>query len=336
MSQPPTMRDVAQAAGVSKALVSIIFRGAPGASEETRARVFAVAEQLGYRTNRSASLLKLRRSRHLGVTMWVRNGFHGELVETLQAAADQAGYQVVLGVVTATHHEERAIATLQEYRCESLVLLGSQLPRAQLHRLAASVPVTLVGGRAPTPGGSGLGVVRAADDRGVGLVVDHLVELGHSRIAHLDGGRGVIATDRRKGYRAAMRRHGLAAEVRVVPGGPEERDGWDATERLLADGRLPSAVTVFNDHCALGVIARLDRAGIRVPEEVSVTGYDDTPVARYASVHLTTVNQQPALQAEWAVRTTVGRLEGSTEPPRELVVQPLLVPRGTSGPARTR
>ena len=344
MSQPPerrtapTMRDVAREAGVSKALVSIVFRGVPGASEETRARVFDVAERLGYRTNRTASLLKLHRTRHLGVTMTVRNAFHGELVEGIQEAADEAGYEIVLSVVTDSHDEDRAVQTLQEFRCESLILLGSQLGQPELSRLAGLVPVVLVGRRttaARTP--EGLDVVRTADDRGLGLVVDHLAGLGHSRIFHIDGGHGVIAADRRRGYRTAMRRHGLESQVQVVAGGRGEREGWAAAEELLTgagEAGLPTAVTAFNDHCALGVIARLVRAGVRVPEEVSVTGYDDSPVARYAAVDLTTVNQEPAAQARWAVRAAVDRLEGLVAEPRQLVLQPSLVIRGTSGPER--
>ena len=121
----PTMADVAAAAGVSKALVSIVFRGAPGASQATRERVFRAAEQLGYRTNRTASLLKLHRTRHLGVTMNVRSAFHAELVEGIQEAADREGYQIVLSTITANHDERRAIETLLEFRCESLILLGS-------------------------------------------------------------------------------------------------------------------------------------------------------------------------------------------------------------------
>ena len=124
-SRGPTMRDVAEAAGVSKALVSIVFRGVPGASDETRARVFAAAERIGYRANRTASMLALRRTRHLGVAMHLRNAFHAELVEAIQAAADEAGYEIVLSIVTDRHDEARAVETLLEFRCEALILLGS-------------------------------------------------------------------------------------------------------------------------------------------------------------------------------------------------------------------
>jgi DNA-binding LacI/PurR family transcriptional regulator len=329
---PPTMADVAAAAGVSKALVSIVFRGAPGASDATRARIFQVADQLGYRTNRTASLLKLRRTRHLGVTMSVRNAFHAELVESIQEAADREGYQIVLSIVTGSHDERRAIETLLQFRCESLILLGSELAKPALDDLAASVPLVSVGRRVGT---DSVDVVRAADDKGLRLVVDHLVGLGHANIAHVDGGQHAISADRRRGYRNAMRRHGNADHVRVVAGGPTEADGWRAAEDLLRLDQLPTAVTIFNDHCAVGLIDRLTRAGIAVPDAVSVTGYDNTPIAQFAAINLTTVSQEAHTLAEWAVRAAIERLDGAREEARESILQPRLVVRGSTGPARS-
>src|ERR1700753_1469390 len=184
--KPPTIRDVAQVAGVSTALVSVVFRGVPGASEETRARVCAAAEQIGYRANRTASLMKLRRTMHLGVTLKVSNAFQAELVEHIQAAAAAAGYEIVPSLVTATHDEGQAALTLLGFRCESLILLGSQLPPARLRELAREVPLILVGRLAEL---DNVAVVRSADYRGQALVVDHLAGLGHRDIVHVDRGR---------------------------------------------------------------------------------------------------------------------------------------------------
>jgi DNA-binding LacI/PurR family transcriptional regulator len=329
---PPTMADVAAAAGVSKALVSIIFRGAPGASDATRARIFQVADQLGYRTNRTASLLKLRRTRHLGVTISVRNAFHAELVESIQEAAAREGYQIVLSIVTGSHDEHRAVETLLEFRCESLILLGSDLAKPELEDLASSVPVVLVGRRVST---DSVDIVRTADDRGVRLVVDHLVGLGHRNIAHVDGGQHTISADRRRGYRTAMRRHGNTDRVQVLAGGRTEADGWRAAEDLLRLDRLPTAVTAFNDHCAVGLIDRLTRAGIAVPEVVSAAGYDNAPIAQFAAINLTTVSQEAQAHAQWAVRAAIERLDGAREEARESILQPRLVVRGSTGPARS-
>ena len=325
----PTMADVAIAAGVSKALVSIVFRGAAGASEATRARVFQAAEQLGYRANRTASLLKLHRTRHLGVTMNVRNAFHAELVEGIQEAADREGYQIVLSTVSGSHDERRAIETLLEFRCESLILLGSELGNPTLDDLAANVPIVLVGRRVAT---DSVDVVRTADDKGLGLIVDHLVALGHLDIAHIDGGRHAISADRRRGYRTAMRRNHEAHHVRVVAGGSGELDGRRAAEELLRGDQLPTAVTTFNDHCAVGLIDRLARAGVAVPDAISVAGYDNAPISQYAAINLTTVSQEGPAQAQWAVRAAVERLEGIRQETRESILEPRLIVRGSTGP----
>jgi DNA-binding LacI/PurR family transcriptional regulator len=331
--KPLTIRDVARAAGVSTALVSIVLRGAPGASEETRARVFAVAEQLGYRANRTASLMKLRRTKHLGVTLNVRSTFHAELVENIQAAAAWSGYEIVLSMVTAEHDEGRAIETLLGFRCESVILLGSQLPVPRLRELARELPLVLVGRRVEL---GNVDVVRSADHRGQGLIVDHLAGLGHRDIVHVDGGHQPISALRRQGYRAAMRRYGLGDHARAVTGGDAERDGHRAAAELLKR-ELPTAVCAFNDHCALGVIDAFAKAGVRVPGDCSVTGYDNSPVAQLTAIDLTSVSQEAAMLAQSAVRAAVDRLEGHVAGTTDTVLEPRLVIRGsTSPPSRER
>ena len=325
-SHRPTMRDVAEAAGVSRALVSIVFRGAPGASEQTRARVLEVADRLGFSPNRSASLLKLHRNHHLGLTMNIRSTFHAELVESIQAAADAAGYEVVLSAVSPERPEARAVATLLDFRCEALLLLGTTLDQQALLDLGRRVPVVLVGG-ARARGATD--VVRSADDRGSGLVVDHLVGLGHRRLAHVDGGRTLPSTERRRGFRRALVRHGLPEPV-VLTGGIDEGAGARAAEQLLGGGPLPTAVTTFNDRVAIGLVERLARAGVRVPDDVSVAGYDDTAFAALLAVDLTSVNQDAAAQGSGAVDVAVERLDGGRTEAVERVFEPRLVVRGST------
>lgn len=325
--RPPTIRDVAREAGVSTALVSVVFRGVPGASEETRARVFAAAGRIGYRANRTASLMKLRRTMHLGVTMQVRSSFHAELAEHIQAAAAGSGYEIVPSLVTATHDEGRAVETLLGFRCESVILLGSQLPAARLRELARELPLVLVGRLEEL---DNVAVVRSADYRGQALVVDHLAALGHRDIVHVDGGNQPISALRRRGYRAAMRRHGLSGHARVVTGGLSEPDGQRAVAELLRKDQLPTAICAFNDHCALGVMDALSKAGVRVPGDCSVTGYDDSPLAQLRAIDLTSVSQEAALLAQAAVDAAASRLEGRITGATDTVLEPRLVTRGSS------
>ena len=325
----PTMQDIADHVGVSKALVSLVFRNAPGPSAETRKRVLAAADELGYRVNRAAALMTARRSHLIGVMANIRSTFHAELVEDIVAEADRYGYEVVLGAVTPTHAEPAVVETLLSFRCEALILLGPEIGDAAVTELARRVPVVVVGRRMS---GSTVDVVRTADGRGIGQVVDHLVELGHRRISHLSGGGGTIPADRRAGYVRAMKRHGLSDAIDIVDGDFTERSGMLAAQELLRRRRRPTAVCAANDQSAIGLLDQLLRAGVDVPGDIAVAGYDDSTLARLAHIDLTTVSQEPRQQAECAVRAVVERLDENRQDRLDVLLEPRLVVRHTTAP----
>jgi DNA-binding LacI/PurR family transcriptional regulator len=225
------------------------------------------------------------------------------------------------------------VRSLLQDRCEALILLGPQGPTSDLADLAARLPVVVV---ARAVRHRAVDVVRTADDEGLHQAVDHLVAVGHRRIAHIDGGRAPGAADRRRGYRQAMRRHGLDAGARILPGGLTEDDGAAAARALLdtpAEQR-PTAVIVFNDRCATGVLDVLHRAGLTVPGDISVIGYDDSRLARLSHVDLTTVAQDAEQMTTLAVTRAIDRLNGTPVGHRELVIPPRLVVRGTTTAVR--
>jgi DNA-binding LacI/PurR family transcriptional regulator len=334
----PRLADVAARAGVSPGLVSLVLRSQPGPSAATRERVLAVARDLGYRADRTASLLARRRSRHLGVLMDVRNTFHADLVTHLDAAATSLGYDLVLSTLTPTRDERRAVETLLDFRCEALILLGPEVPAARLNALGTELPVVVIGRRVQS---AAVDVVRAADDQGVAQSVGHLAGLGHRDIAFVDGGRGTIAADRRRGYRQAMRELGLSSHIRIIPGDHTEEAGIGAAAELLreppmagpvaGDRAPPTAVVASNDRCAVGLLDALARRGVLVPDALSVAGYDDSALARLAHVDLTSVSQDAPRQAREAVALAVDRLEAGRTTARELVLPPRLVIRSTTG-----
>src|SRR5437588_6869879 len=176
----PTMQDVATQAGVSRALVSLVFRGRPGASEQTRERVFRVADELGYRPDTAPRLLARSRSGAIGVVVTMHNLFHADLVDSLYSVAEQLGYDILLSATAPTRDERRAVEALLGHRCEGLILLGPTLTPADLADVAKQAATVVVGRRLP-----GVAAVHAAEAHGVRQVVDHLVELGHRDIAHL-------------------------------------------------------------------------------------------------------------------------------------------------------
>jgi DNA-binding LacI/PurR family transcriptional regulator len=313
---------------VSPATVSLVLRGVAGPSAATRERVLAAAARLGYRPDRAASLLASRRSRLIGVVLDIANPFHAQVVEDVQEAADRHGYDLLLSAVTRGRDERRAVETLLDSRCEALLLIGPETPAEQLAALDRQIPVVAVGRPVPS---AKVDVVRAADDEGVALAVDHLAELGHRHITYVDGGAGAIPTLRRRGYQRAMRAHGLGDGIRVVRGGNTEESGATAAQAVLGGGPAPTAVLTFNDRAAMGLLDALVRAHVDVPEAVSVIGYDDSPFARLAHVGLTTVSQNTPELTEHAVAAAIERLDGGRTEHREVVVSPRLVVRATTG-----
>lgn len=323
----PRLEDVAARVGLSTASVSLVLRGVAGPSERTRQRVLKAAADLGYQVDRTASMLASRRTRLLGVMVDIHSPFHAELVEHLHTAAEEVGYDLVLSTQTRTRDEHTAVEALLAFRSEALILLGPTAPAEVLAAFDSKAPVIVVGRRIAD---AGLDVVRTADDDGVGQVVDHLVGLGHSAITYVDGGKGVIATDRRRGYRTAMRRHGLHAYIRVLHGDNTEAAGERAARNILDGGDLPTAVVAFNDQSAIGLLAALARAGVSVPGKVSVAGYDDDTLSRLSCFNLTTVSQGALEQARHAVTAALERLDQGRTEPREVVLTPHLVVRGTT------
>jgi DNA-binding LacI/PurR family transcriptional regulator len=381
----PTLEDVAAHAGVSRALVSIVIRGTAGASEATRERVLASAAALDYRPDPRAQLLARRRTRLIGTSFGAHYPFHADILEGIYLAAEPAGYDIALSAHTPSRDEHRAVESLLDYRCEALILVGPQVSESRLAELSGRLPVVVVGRHVRD---RSVHVVRTDDEAGVRAAVAHLIELGHRDIVHVDGGRAPGAAERRRGYRAAMRSHGLDERVRIVRGGLTEEHGAAAAQTLMAGGEvhaaatrtatrtaktrlvggelravatrstdtgpagvelraagtrptkaavardepLPTAVVAFNDRCAVGVMDTLARAGVRVPEDVSIVGFDDDRLSRLPHVNLTTVAQNASRIAAQAVNTAVALLDGGAEAEREVVIPPQLTVRGTTGP----
>ena len=319
----PTLEDVAARAGVSRALVSLVIRAVPGASAQTRDRVLQAAAEIGYRPDARARLLARNRSRLLGVVYDVRHAFHAELVDGLYAAAERAGYELFLSGLTPSRDDMHALETILDFRCEALILLGPETP---VPSLAGRLPVVVIGWRVREPS---VDVVRTADDLGLRQAVDHLVGLGHQEIIHIDGGSGPVSAARRRGYRTAMRRHGLGECVRVIPGGQTEEAGATAARLLLAEGSLPTAIIAYNDDSALGLFDSFIRASVAVPDDVSIVGYDDSWLSRLSNINLTTVGQDAQHMADLAVDRAVARVEGHVAD-GEIVLPPYLVVRGTT------
>ncbi|WP_219717585.1 LacI family DNA-binding transcriptional regulator [Zhihengliuella halotolerans] len=323
-SARPTIIDVARAAGVSKSLVSSALRGDPGVSAASRERVLAAAGRLGYRKNGWAQRLVSGRSNLIGVLLTdLRNAYHTDIVNGIEDAAAAAGYGVLLSHgrrdrdVLLTHAEE-----LLDVGVDGVVAITSHLPPADLQRLADRAPVVVVGRPAAVP--AGVGWVSNDDEAGARLAVDHLAARGHERIAFLTASDRPAAAARRGSYRQRI------AELAARPREYDARTG--DVEALLADVRTPdgpTAVFAANDRVAARLLGGAIDAGLTVPGDLAIVGYDNTELAGLLRPSLTSIDQP---------RTSMGRdamaqlaaLIGGGEPGRE-VAAPSLVARASTG-----
>ncbi|MFN0282518.1 MAG: LacI family DNA-binding transcriptional regulator [Kineosporiaceae bacterium] len=333
MRREPTMADIAARLGVSRQLVSLALRGAPGASTDTRRRVLEAAAELGYRPHAGARTMRQSVSRHLGVVFTPTNMPETDIVEGIYAAAAARGYNVLLSAQTPGRSTEIAVDELLGYRCAAVVVVGPQATPASLGHMARRSPVPLVAVGAGDRG-RWFDVVRSAGDLGIAAAVRHLAALGHRRISYVDPESMRPAALRLKGYLAATAELGLQQDVLTVTGDYIEEAGAEAGRRLIGRRGLPTAVVVGNDQAALGLLLVLERAGIRVPEQVSVTGYDDARLAGISAVALTTLRQDPLFIGAAAVEAAVRRIRTPALRPALAVVDPTLVVRGSTGPPR--
>jgi DNA-binding LacI/PurR family transcriptional regulator len=326
------MSDVAAAAGVSRQLVSLVLRGSPGPSEESRARVLAAAAELGFRPNASARLLRQSRTRLIGVLFAARNSFQARVVERLLERAADLGFGVVLGPVTDHRTTEVVVRQLLEHRVEALACFNPDPTSPALRQALELMPMIWLGERTAEPRAD---VVRTDDDTGLRLLVEHLVGLGHREIVYAGGLDGSVGRDRAAAYRSAMATCGLAERIDVVEVGFGEEDGARAAAVLLTRPELPTAVIGCSDHCGAGLIAALGRAGISVPGQVSVTGYDDSDIAATSYNDLTAVRQDVDLTVDATLSAIMRRLEDPAAPPRETATLATLTIRSSTGPVRS-
>lgn len=334
----PTIFDVAALAGVSKSTVSNVVRGTDGVSERTRARVERAIEILGYRPNALARQFVRQRTTILGVLVGdLDNPFYGDIAKRLERVAFENGYTTMFCNIEG-QDEDFALSRVEallEQRPAAIVFLAffgrSPDIQAALH---ASVPVVFAGLREDW-GDS----VSVSNSQGGALATQHLIDLGHRRIAYvttpsLEQRAGQA---RHRGYQSALRAAGARhlPPIHWEPG--SERARMRGREVALRDqlGGADGATAVFcsNDIGAIAMLEYADRHGIRVPEDLSVVGFDDVHLASLARISLTTVRQPLDEIATEAVELVLARLDGSLEgPPRHVRVSPSLVVRSSTAP----
>ena len=332
-----TMRDVARATGVSQSTVSRVLSGAPTVvpiAPETRERVAAAARRLGYRPNPLARGLRGARTMLLGVIVReITDPFFAGAVDAVSTEAGRRGYNVVLGTAHARADEAIALwAVLEARHCDAIVLLGDMRdqPRLIEDLRNSHVPfVALWEGSRPT----GIASVSVNNRAGIEAIMSHLLALGHRRISFVGGRRLGDIAEREEAFADAVARSGEPLRkgyVRSTTNHPA--GGREALRALLRLTEPPTAVVFATDVLAMGALYEAYEQGLRVPRDISITGFDDIPQAAYAVPALTTVRMPVQEMVASAVAMVIdhqNELEAELSHP---ILEPSLVVRDSTAP----
>lgn len=334
----PTIADVAKRAGVSKGAVSFALNGRPGVGEETRQRILAVAKELGWRPDPRAKAFSERRAQSVGLILarpaeqLGTDPYFGQLLAGIELVLAERGYTLVLSIREPGPDELAAYRQLtDEGRIDGAILVdpeGNDARFALLDELGLPA-VALAGPQDHLPVPS----IGADEEPAVRSAVAHLVDLGHRHIAHVSGPAGVAhAVARRTAWQKALVDAGLEPGP-CITGTFSGESGASATAALLDLPDRPTAIFYAGDVMAIAGLTTARTMGVRVPDDLSIIGFDDAPLAPHVDPALTTIRQDPLAAGRAAAATLLDLLsdaEGSSTPP---LAPPSLVIRASTGPA---
>jgi LacI family transcriptional regulator len=330
-----TIVDVARHAQVSTTAVSKVLRNAYGASPAMRAKVQEAIAELGYRPSAAARGLR-GQTYTIGVMLPdLRNLFFADILDGITTQLGGTDYQVLLAPgCNGEKAEGRVVEAMIDRSMDGLILIAPVSARARLNTVARSVPTVIVGRH-----GSSTTYDTVTDDdvAGAALVVDHLVELGHRRIAHIEHHETdpVRLTEmpnaqRANGYREAMRSHGLADQIDIASTTYTQQGGYLGAKELLARPGRPTAIFAGADVVALGAMEAIAEAGLSIPGDISVVGYDNSALAAFGPISLTSVDQDGRQMGANAARLVVDRIADRDRRTAQVKLSPTLVVRRTT------
>ncbi|GAA1726756.1 LacI family DNA-binding transcriptional regulator [Brachybacterium phenoliresistens] len=330
--RPVSMVDVARRAGVSQKTVSRVVNGEPHVREELRDRIHEAIRELGYRPNAAARSLVTRRTRRIGVVAFGA-ALYGpsSVIAAIESVARADGYALsILRTETLDRHEvQGAVDALLDQGVEGIVLSEPLYLGGAALQVPEDVAVLTIGSQGLSDREDEL-VVGADEFSAALLATGHLLALGHASVHHIAGPDAWVSSRlRRDGWRSALEGEGLEVPE-VARGDWSPRSGFTAMQTLLREA-APTAVFVANDQMAIGAIAAIEQAGMRVPQDVSIVGFDDLDVAEYLSTPLTTMRQEFGVFARLGMARLIRTIDGT--PPAEVrqLVPASLVTRATTG-----
>ena len=325
-STPTTLHDVARAAGVSPSTVSRILNGTAKVSPDKRAAVLAAIAAMQFAPNQMAQGLKKGRSMTIGIVVAdISSPFFDETLRGIDDGLKGTGYAsvIVSGHWNAEEEAER-VRLLLVRKVDGIILLAGRMSDATVEQFARQCPIVSTGRELHTDGALGF---KLDNEHGAWLAVHHLLELGHRRIAFVTGpANNNDASERLAGYTRALHEADIALDPKlIVEGDYHENGGMQAMARLIERQQQFTAVFAANDLSANGVRLCLYRKGIRVPEDISLVGFDDLPGSSYTTPPLTTIRQPLYDIGRVATTALLRRINGEPVsaqiPPLELIVR---------------
>jgi LacI family transcriptional regulator, repressor for deo operon, udp, cdd, tsx, nupC, and nupG len=326
------IKDVAKLANVSTATVSRVLRNADNVTEETRKRVLEAIEKLNYQPNVLGRYLRrMETETVLVVVPDITNPFFSKVLRGIESVAIKNGYQVLLGdTQNNVRLEEEYLNLLRQKQVDGTIFLTARISRDLIEEMSRQFPVVLAceyfeGAKIPTVSIDNISSARKA--------TEHLIKLGHRRIAHLSGPMNIILSrDRLRGYQQAMMQYELDIDPVLIQEGDFSYElGYNLTLKLLALKNPPTAIFAANDEMAIGAIKAIRDCSLRVPEDIAVVGFDDIKIASIFEPNLTTISQPMFEIGEKAMNLLLQLIEGNELDKRQFVLEDTLIIRDSCG-----
>ncbi|GAA2212829.1 LacI family DNA-binding transcriptional regulator [Nonomuraea monospora] len=332
-----TIADVASHAQVSVTAVSKVINNAYGVSPAMKDKVRTAIDELGYRPQAVARGMRGRTFTIGLVLPHIRNPFFADILDGLTAHLENTDYQAFMIQGGATRKvEHRAVDALMDRQVDGIIMVAPLASRSRLEEVAKEKPLVVLARHERSPHYDS---VFDDDEAGAELVVEHLIGLGHRRIAHITHQDDSIARPadllhniRSAAYERVMREHGMAAEIAIATSFYSEKGGYDGARELLSRTPRPTAIFAGADQAAFGALAAAHEAGLSVPADVSIAGYDNTHLAALPNIALTSVDQDGGEMGRAAGKLLLERVEGRMTPVRFSVTPSLVVRSSTAAP----
>ncbi len=334
-----TIYDIAEEAGVSASTVSRVLNGSASVRKEKREKIQQIIEKYNFKPNALAKGLSDTATKNIGIMVAdVRNPYYSELFVACEKAAEKNGYSVALvNFHSSNERELTQLDNLARQRADAIIQMGGRVDdlitddayAEQIRRISASIPVVITGKLDKTSVHS----VVIDESHGMDLVMDHLISLGHTKIALVGGEMRVVSTYKKyQSYQESLQKHGIVEKGEyVVNSGYDPESGYEAANKVLSLKDRPTAIITINDFAASGALRSITEHGLRIPEDISIASFDNTYIANLTVPKLTSIDYNYKEYGKKLVDTAI-KVANGQDIDFVQMVEPRLVIRESTGP----